>query len=246
MSLTAGKSALQSALEAMYNNIGSEVSVPVFAKKKAQAIYDFVLTGMPMTIITTFPGPVVGAMTAGPVSGTGLGGFDKPAPGMGLSAAKPILEQDLIAMWTHGNSAKSAAEQAQKEATAIFNYYSQAIIMTTELTAGPLPAPPPVGPVTGPIIGIGGVVSAAPGTGYSSAKPILEAELIRIWSQIRSEVSIASFAKDIATAIDAFCVQGKVDMIGTFSAPAVVALPPAPPNGSYMAGTGASIAGVVS
>lgn len=247
MPLISGKSDLKAALLEMYLDTKSEKSAAFFAKKRTEAIYAFVHTGIPMTIIATFPGPVVGAMTGGPVQGMGIGGLDKPAPGMGLEAAKSLLVQELIGIWTHGNAVHTPEEMAEKEATAIFNYYSQAIVMTQDKTDAPLPAPPPVGPVTGPIKGKGGVNAApSPGSGYDSVKPTLQSELERIYAQVKAERSVAQFADEIATAIHAFCKEGKVDTQGTFLAPASVAPPPAPPMGAYMPGVGASITAKVS
>lgn len=241
MPLTQGKTALEAELLAMYTDIGQIKSVPEFARRKAQAIYTFAHTGVPMTIITTFGGAVVGAMTAGSVKGTGLGGFDKPVPGVGLSSAKSTLKQDLIRIWTHGNMVSSAQHFAHETAEAIFKYYSQTMILTKEDTYSPMPAPPPVGPVTGPIFGKGGTLLDAYGTGFDAAKPILENELIRIWNQIdyQNLHTVEQFAIEMSEAIHAFCIQGKVDTIGTFTAPAAVALPPAPPNGAYFPGVGA-------
>ncbi len=224
----------------MYSDVGSLKSAPELAKKRAQAIYDFAKTGVPMTIITTFPGSVVGAQTAGPVKGKGLGGIDKPAPGMGLAAAKALLKQDLVSLYAHGNSPRDPMTLAKQEATAIFSYFSQAIVMTNDETSGPLPAPPPAGPVTGSIKGKGGVLSDSPGNGYDSAKSKLESELTRIYEQIQEVRSADQFAAEISEALHSFFIQGKVETTGTFVAPAVVAPPPAPPNGAYLPGVGAS------
>jgi hypothetical protein len=247
MPLAVGKETLKSDLLAMYSDVSAFKDVGTFAKRKSQAIADFVITGIPMTILTNFPGGVAGAMTTGPVLATGIGGFDKPVPGMGLASAKDILKADLIDLWSHGGANVSAAVYAEKMATAIFKYYSEAIIQTLDTSNSPLPAPPPAGPVTGPMIGIGGTLSPVPGTGYSSAKPLLEAELKRIWSQIANDNprSISLFAKDLSDAIHNFCIEGKVDTIGVIIAPAAVAPPPAPPAGGYFPGTGTAT-GVVS
>lgn len=201
MPLALGLPALQAELLALYLDTGAEKSVDVFAKKKAQAINDFVLTAIPMTQI----------IFAGPAVGTGIGGLDKPAPGMGLDAAKVILEQQFIAIWTHGGGVKPPAVQAQLTALAIFTYFSQAMVMTDDL--GPLD------PITmsGASTGKGGVVSSSPGKGYASAKPALEAELKRIWSQVKAERSVAQFSKEMAQAIHDFCKEGKVTTVGVIA-----------------------------
>lgn len=238
MPLAVGKVALESVLLGLYSDVAAVKATPEFARKKAQAIYDFVITGIPMTIITTFPGPVAGAMTAGPVKGLGLGGFDKPAPGIGLAAAKPLLKQELITLYTHGNAPGTPQKFATGMATAVFNYFSQAMIQTMEDTHSPLPAPPPAGPVAGPITGKGGTLSNAQGAGYSSAKAKLESEFIRIWSKTDKEISVEEFATEMSEAIHAFCIEGKINTVGTFVAPAAVAPPPAPPVGAYLPGVG--------
>jgi len=240
MPLSVGKIALESALAEIYGDVGAYKNVSEFAKRKAQAIYDFAKTGIPMTILTNEPGSVSGAMTAGPVKATGLGGFDKPVPGMGLAAAKPLLMTEFIALWSHGNSVTTAKIFAKKHATAVFNYYSQAMILTKDESAGPLPAPPPAGPVTGPMTGIGGDLTDSPGMGFDAAKPILEAEIKRIWSQIGNAppAAVPKLAKELSEAIHNFCIQGKVNTTGVIIAPAAVAPPPAPPSGAYMVGTG--------
>jgi hypothetical protein len=236
MPLIAGKEALKSSLAGMYADVGGPKAVNEFAKKKAQAIADFVITGIPMTILTNEGGGVSGGMTSGPVKATGLGGFDKPVPGMGLAAAKPLLEAELISIWSHGGANISAPVYAQKMSQAIFNYFSQAKIQTKDQSAGPLPAPPPAGPVTGPMTGKGGTLSDSQGKGYSAAKPTLEAELKRIWSQIQTAKSVPEFAKEMAEAIHNFCIEGKVETVGVIVAPAAV--DPVSGSGGYFPGTG--------
>lgn len=246
MPLAIGMVALEAALVKAYSDVGAEKPTDGFAKNIAQAINDFVLSAIPMTLIVTMPGSVAGAMTSGPVQGKGLGGLDKPVPGMGLDAAKALLEQSLVQIMTHGNASAPAAEKAKMKAKAIFDYFSQAIIMTEDKTSGPLPAPPPVGPVTGSIEGKGGVISSSPGGGYSSAKGKLESDLKAIWSQVSESKSVADQAAAEAKAIHDFCKEGKIETKGTFIAVAAVAPPPAPPMGAYLPGIGASIMGKIS
>jgi len=241
MPLAAGLSDLQKALESMYSDTADSKSASVFAKKTADAIFKFVKTGMPMTVITTFPGAVNAAMTAAEVMGKGLGGIDKPVPGMGLIAAKSILEKELASAFNHGGSQVTAQAQAQKVAIAIMNYFSQAIVMTNDKTDAPVAAPPPAGPVAGQITGKGGVLSDAPGKGYDSAKADLESDLEGIFEKIKDNSSAADKAKKIAAAIHKFCSEGKIETSGTFMAPAVVAPPPATPNGAYLVGQGSSV-----
>jgi hypothetical protein len=243
MPLASGKSSLQSVLESLYSDVGALKSVPEFAKKKAQAVHDFAITGMPMTLITTFPGSVSGAMTSGPVKGIGIGGIDKPTPGMGLDAAKALFEQELIGIRRHGNKAHAVPEIAQKEAAAFFNYFSQAIVMTKDETSSPLPAPPPVGPVAGSISAKGGIGKDSPGSGYDSARSKLEDALTSIWSQVKEAKSLEELTRQEVEAYHAFFIEGKIETKGTFIAPAVVAPPPAPPMGAYLPGAGTSVSG---
>lgn len=240
MPLATGLPSLQKELASMYADTGEAKGADIFAKKTADAICNFVKTGMPMTLITTFPGAVNGAMTAAAVTGKGIGGIDKPVPGMGLAAAKALLEQELTMAFTHGGGQTVAQAQAQKVAMAIMNYFSQAIVMTNDKTDAPLAAPPPAGPVTGQITGEGGVLSDAPGKGYDSAKADLESDLKKIFAKVDDKAPASDKAKEMAAAIHKFCSEGKVKTQGTFVAPAAVAPPPAPPNGAYLPGQGMS------
>jgi hypothetical protein len=240
MPLISGLPTLQKELASMYSDTGEVKNASVFAQKTAAAICDFVKTGIPMTLITTFPGAVNAAMTAAAVTGKGIGGIDKPVPGMGLAAAKAILEQELTAAFTHGGAKTAVQAQAQKVASAILNYFSQAIVMTNDKTDAALAAPPPAGPVTGQITGEGGVLSDSPGKGYDSAKSTLESDLKEIFAKVDDKGSPSDKAKKMATAIHKFCSEGKVQTQGTFVAPAVVAVAPAPPNGAYLPGQGMS------
>lgn len=245
MPLAVGKVALEAALGGQFGDTSGSPAAGS-AEKTAKAIVDFVKSGVPMTMITTLPGAVNGGVTSGPVTGKGIGGIDKPSPGMGLEAAKAILETELTAAMTHGGAATAAPAQASKVASAIFNYFSQAIVMTEDQSSGPLPAPPPAGPVTGPMTGQGGVVSSTPGKGYDSAKSKLESDLKDIYSDTSEGSDAASKAKKMAEAIHNFCKEGKVQTQGTFTAPAVVAPPPAPPNGSFLPGQGTSASSTLS
>lgn len=243
MALLAGKAGLEADLIKLYRQGITLRSTPIWAKEKADAIHKYCLTGIPTVVITNFPGPVISGMTGGPVLGVGLGGFDKPLPGMGLPAAKVLLKADLIKIWTHKNSVRTIEVIAKEMAEAIHKYYNQAIIQTLETSMAPLPAPPPVGPVVGPMFGLGGTLSSVTGTGFNGAKPPLEAEFIRIWNQIdyKAPRSIEQFALEMSEAIHAFCICGKVATVGTILAPAVVAPPPLPPMGSYGVGKGLGI-----
>lgn len=205
MSLIQGKSALKASLLKLYLDTAGEKSVQTFAKRKAEAINTFVLTAQPKTIITF----------ANPATGTGIGGIDLPVPGMTLVAAKILLELQFLAIWSHGGAVKPPSVQADLMSTAIFSYFSQAMVSTIDL--GPLD-PVPISPtfLSGASTGIGGVLTPAPGSGYSSAKPILEKELSRIWSQVAnvSPRAVPQFAKDMADAIHNFCKEGKVSTTG--------------------------------
>ncbi len=238
--LASGKSDLKSDLAAIFGDVNKKNSASDMGKRVAAAIDKFVVTGKPMTIITTMPGSVAGAMTGGPVMGKGIGGLDKPAPGMGLDAAKAILKSQLENIFGAVNANITADDKADQIANAIFSYFSQAIVMTDDMSMGPLPAPPPAGPVMMPKLkgkgGVGG--SSSPGKGYSSAKSDLESALGNIFGEVDSKKSAGDQAKEISDAIHAFCKEGKVDTDGMFVAPAVVAVPPAPPMGAYMPGVG--------
>lgn len=239
MSLSSGKADLESTLAGIWSGEGTLRSVAEYAADISQAIYTFAHSGIPTTIIITLPGAVSGAMTAGNVMGTGLGGFDKPVPGLGLTAALPGLKSDLVEVWSHRNSIKTFPVVAQQTAEAIFKYYNSAIIKTKDETHGPVPAPPATGPAAGPIFGKGGTISDSFGTGFDIALPLLKNACIQIWSQIGKEISREEFANNLGDAIHAFCIQGKVTTVGAFVAPAVVS--PDSLSGAYLPGIGSAV-----
>jgi hypothetical protein len=237
------KSGLEQALKAMYEDTSSQKSMAEFASKTANCMYDFAISGTPMTTIITLPGAVAVSMTAGPVMGTGVGGIDKASPGMGLLAAKALLEITLVQIYTHNNSSRSAAQMARQMADAVYNYFSQAMVLTNETSGSPLPAPPPVGPVSGSLTGMGGVLSVSGGKGYSLAKRDLEEALKAIYSDL-SQKAVSQSANQMANALHAFFIEGKVQTTGTFTA--VAAVDPLTLTGAYSAGTGSSVSGSLS
>jgi hypothetical protein len=200
-------------IHAAYLDTKELKSVSVFAKKRANAIHDFLKSAIPMTQITF----------SNPSSGEGIGGLDKPVPGKGLSAALSSFESEILAVWSHGGSVSSPSVISQKEALAIFNFMSQAKVMTKDL--GPLSPETMSGPSTGE----GGIESDKPGPGLSSAKPILEKELKRIWLQVGTEVSAKKLAKEYAKAIMEFCKAAQIKTTGVISG-----------------GTGSSVSGILS
>jgi hypothetical protein len=250
MPLASGKDGLKSALLDVFNDVDKEKSASDRADKWSAAIKDFVLTGMPMTIIVTMPGGVLPAgATGGPVMGKGIGGFDKPAPGMTLKGAKMILKTQLTKIFGPG---KSADEKADQISTAIFSYFSQAMVQTMDMSSGPdMIAAPGPGPmlVQGMIKGKGGVNDdspASPGKGYSSAKSDLKDALQKAFENVKDgEKSAGDQADKIATAIHNFCIEGKVDTMGMYIAPYATAVPPPPPAGAFMPGVGMSTMGKI-
>lgn len=238
------KPQLEQALKSLYEETSVQKSAAEFAHKTAQAVFDFAITGIPMTQIVTMPGAVALAMTVGPVLGTGVGGIDKPSPGMGLEPAKKLLEANLIQIYTHGNKNRSPAEIARQMSDAIYHYFSQAIVMTHDTSGSVLPAPPPLGPVTGGLTGTGGVLSSLPGKGYSAAKPLLENALRGIYSSVGNSKNVAQAAREVSDALHSFFQEGVVQTTGTFTAIATVDVITS--SGAYSAGVGSSVQGVLS
>jgi hypothetical protein len=187
-------SSLANDLFAMFNNVAPGVTAKEKADQMAMAIFNYVMAGKPMCVVTTFPGP------AGGISGLGIGGVDKPTPGSGLMAS--FLEAQILSLDAFGS--------ARNFANAIHTYFSQAIIMTTDKNGGP--------PV---ISGTGGVGAPSPGMGYESARPILGDSLYTIYFAVQHEISMMQKVKEISAAIHAFCKEGKVSTKGLFSAPPV-------------------------
>lgn len=244
MPLSAGKSELTSSLATIFGDVGGPKDARLFAQRKAQAVKAFVLTAKPMTLIITMPGPVAGAMTGGPVEGKGLGGHDKPSPGMGLNSAHSILTQNLIEIYTHGNVATDYHVFASKIAGAVFSYFSEAMVMTKDKSKSPVPAPPTSGPAAGAIFGIGGVEKDIPGIGYDAAYPALEESFYQIFTTIQTAGTVPQYAARISDAIHAFCLEAIITTIGTFVAPAAV--DPISQSGAYFPGVGLSITSTIS
>ena len=242
--LITAKQKFISSLSNIYGDIKEPKTHPDYTSRECDAIHAFIITATPMTIISTLPGGVGGYTTAGPVSGNGIGGIDKKVAGMGLDAAKKILENDLKNAYSHGNTPHPSSIQAVKIATAIEKYMLQAIVRTKDITAGPRPAPASSGPVAGPIKGLGGIKTNKPGIGYKAAKPKFKQTMTSIYSRIEKEYSHAEKAKQIADAIHAFAIEGIVKTDGTFSAGAAVSSESG--SGSYFAGTGQSIKATLS
>jgi len=259
MPLIQGKQTLEKDLLKIYNQSTKLRTTREWARDKVNAIHKYCKSGIPMVKITNIPGGVVSGLTIGPVTGFGLGGFDKPSPGIGLEAAKPLLKAALIAAWSHGGSVKPYSVVAKQTAEAIHNYYSQAIIQTIEKSPLTLPCPPTSGPAFGPMKGKGGVLTSNQGNGFTGrklkpyppnpvtdeddlytkdAKMIFTEELIRIWDQIdwKNPISVSQFATELSEAIHAFCIEAKIVTEGFISAPASV--DSLTGSGSYSVGSG--------
>jgi hypothetical protein len=143
----------------------------------------------------------------------------------------------------------SADDKADQISTAIFSYFSQAMIQTQEKTDAPDMIIAPGGGVLAMkmIKGKGGVKTNSQGKGYSSAKSDLESALKDAFSAVNDgEKSAADQAQKISDAIHNFCVEGKIDMMSMYIAPYVTAVPPPPPAGAFMPGVGMSMMGKIS
>ena len=242
--LATAKQSFISDLTGIYSDVSDKKTHAAYANRECDAIHKFIIQAIPMTLITTNPGGVSGYTTQGPVSGQSLGGLDKRSPGMGLAAAKSILEIDLKNAYTHSGVNNPARIQATKIAIAIEKYMLQAIVRTKEITPGPLLAPATSGPVTGSIDGFGGVKTDKPGSGYQAAKPKFKQTMAQIYSKVEKEFTHAQKAQEVANAIHAFAIQGIVKSKGNFQAGAAVS--PESGSGAYFPGNGQSIQATLS
>lgn len=244
MPLSTARQQFLQQMTGIYADIKEPKTHPDYANRMCDAIHSFIIQAIPQTKISTFPGGVSSYQTVGPVQGKGLGGLDKRAPGMGLSAAKKFLEKDLLNAFSHGNSPHPASVQAQKIGKAIEKYMLSAIVQTKDITQGPRPAPASSGPVQGPIKGLGGVLTDKPGMGYNAAKPRFKQKITATYTKIEKEYSHAEKARDWTNAIHEFAIEGIVKTQGTFTAGASVSSESG--NGSYQPGNGQSITATLS
>jgi hypothetical protein len=196
-------SALSSDLQTVFADISPDVTARKKADAMAMAIHTYVMSGKPMCILVTLPGP------PGAITGTGMGGIDKPVPGTGLLL--PILISKITSGYQISTDMSGAAD---KLAGAIHTYFSQAMIMTMD-SNGAVPS----------ITGVGGVDKPVPGMGYAAAKSILADDFYAIFSDVGPGGDMMSKVTQLATAIHSFCQQGMVKTDGTFAAPPLVPPP---------------------
>lgn len=221
MPLAVGVTALTAALSTSWVNVLN--TPPTAASEFANANMTFAMTGIPMTIDTGLlaPGQTVAGFTTvspGAVSGTGIGGIDVPAPGMGLAAAKAILVTQLTTAFA--NVLNTPPTAASSVANAILAFLSQAKVMTTVTGTVPPGAavPPPAGPV-GPAAytgaGIGGIeIPAGPGlsTGLAACISSLSLQFANV---MNTPVGVAS---GIADALELFFMTGMVNTVANGTA----------------------------
>lgn len=128
MGLAAAMPILQSQYIEIWTHHNQASAAVTFATKETEALYTFFTSAMVMTIDSGGLDPI--SMSGGSM---GIGGTLAPAPGMGLTAAQPILAAQYTTIW----SALSPKEvSAAKEALAIFNFATQAIVNTTGVIGG--------------------------------------------------------------------------------------------------------------
>jgi hypothetical protein len=205
------KSSLADDLMAMFSDVAPDGSARAKAEQMAQAFFKYAMSGKPMCMVMTQPG------LPGTISGTGIGGVDKPTPGTGLNVAK--LRSGILATYQISTDARGSADRL---ASAVHSYFTEAIIQTKDKNGGP-PA----------ITGIGGVGKSSPGMTYAAAKPILANALYQVFFDVSPGPSAADKVTLIADALHAFFKEGMVNTIGTFSAPD-------DGNGGFLAGFGYS------
>lgn len=186
-------------LATAYSDVRAEKSAAVFAKKRATAVYNFMITAVPMTL-TIFPAPGMSI---------GTGGFDKPIPGMGLDAAKPILVKDIIDAWYPVSLDPIAV--GLREGQAIMKFMLEAIVLVTDIAA--------IDPISlsGASAGTGGIGKPVPGKGLAAARIDLEQALLAIWIKNKSVIGTPQFAQEYAEAIDNFVKEGMVTTVGVVS-----------------------------
>jgi hypothetical protein len=233
-----------SELTDIYSDVGEPKTHAVFASRECDSIHSFFIKALPMTSVITNPGAVAGYKTKGIVKGKGLGGLDKRTSGIGLAAAKNILEMDLKNIYSHSDINNPASVQAPKIARAIERYLLAAVVKTNDKTSTTRPAPATSGPVTGVVKGVGGILTDKPGTGYKAAKSKFKQEMTEIYSKIEKEYSAAQKAKEIAQAIHNFAIEGIVKTESPFIAPAAVSSETG--KGNYFSGKGQSVKATLS
>jgi len=193
MSLSAGQKTLSADLAKMWAR--PTQSVAVSARIFADSVRKFAQSGVVKTTLSA--------------SGAGIGGFDRSSPGIGLSAAKPLLEEDLISAWAE-RSANSDVT-AERVSKAIFQFLSEARVVTTLKSPATLPS---VGAV--PTSSIGGIDSSAPGKGLGPSQSKFEAELVSIWT-CRDVKPVELQAERLSAAIHAYMLEIKIEVSGTYS-----------------------------
>jgi len=127
-------------------NFGNNKNTPdQIADEFTQAVYDFLVSAQVKTTLTGTVPPGVAVVTGptgvgpGTYTGSGVGGIDKSAPGLGLLAAKAVLVADLTV--AYGNTANTPATLSQSLSEAVFKFLSAAKIETKDKgTAGGGPA----------------------------------------------------------------------------------------------------------
>ena len=193
------QSDLSSGLLPIFSNVGPDASARGKADEMAAAIYDYCTSGIPQCVLMTEPGD------PGGISGTGMGGIDKPAPGTGLDQSK--LAKGLEAAQQNSDSVQKSADLI---AGAVHSYFSQARIKTNDSNGGP-PG----------ITGKGGIDKSSPGKGLSSAKKDFADALFAVYSDVSGGATAQQKAEQLAAAIHAFCQEGRVETSGTFAAPPI-------------------------
>lgn len=217
MPLVSGKDILETEIMASWSKTSQDQTPEKAAADFSAASLNFGLTGVPATIdtVTQAAGQVVSGYattTPGTVSGTGLGGIDAPVPGMGLDAAKSILVQALVAVYSNTNQTPATAAKAVS--LAVFNFLSQAKVMTN-ITATAVPgqaAPAPVGPlVPGPWAGLStGSLESTSGAGLSSSKSSLQDAIAAVWKNNTETQTYETSAKELANALLEFYKKAKI------------------------------------
>lgn len=240
---------LKLALETVFKDVADGNTGDAKAADLVSAIHDFATTGTPMTL-NSGSAPLKGlapgqtillglTTTPGVVTADGEGGIDSSSAGSGLSSAKADLVSALKA--TFENMENTPTDAADQMSSAIETFFKAAKIQTlvtgVSIVPGVVPIPPPAGPVGAESYtasGIGGIDKPTPGITLAVSKPLFELDLKGIFTEGAMPADYQEAADKWADYIEKYFKEAMVQTTDSGTAgggPAVVAPPPAPPNG---------------
>lgn len=241
MPLIAGQVGLQAQIITSWTNVLTNTAA-LAAADLGTAVIAFAQTGIPMTVdtVTLAPGQgILGAVTTTPgvVTGTGEGGLDVPVAGMGLSSAKALFINALVAAWSNVTIANTVVLSATNVSMAYLNFLSQAKVMSIVTAVSPpgQAAPPPVGPLApGPWAGVGvGGLESPVGAGLATGLAAFVSSVVAAWSNVtisNTPLITATAIADASLALFTLASISTTDLGTAGGGLCVVGVPPADPS----------------